>query len=190
MSERDSICASEEKPEVWRAIAGYEGAYEVSNLGRVRSLTRAVFTKYGTKAVRRGRVLKHGTSGGNGEYQLVILCVDKVRDPRHVHDLVLEAFAGPRPSGAQARHFPDPNPANNRADNLCWGTAKQNCADRVVHGTDPSGDRNPNVVIPDADVPRILELLKTGGREARFRIASEYGVHPNSLYHLRKRRST
>ena len=64
---------------------------------------------------------------------------------RYVHQLVLEAFVGPRPEGMESRHFPDRDPANNRVENLSWGTHQQNIRDQKVHGTDNSGERNGQV---------------------------------------------
>jgi hypothetical protein len=49
-----------------------------------------------------------------------------------VHHLVLRAFVGPCPAGMQTRHL-DGNPANNRLDNLCWGTPKENAEDCARH---------------------------------------------------------
>ncbi len=53
--------------------------------------------------------------------------------PRTVHRLVLEAFVGPCPPGMQCRHL-DGNPANNRLENLAWGTHAENAADKIRHG--------------------------------------------------------
>lgn len=53
---------------------------------------------------------------------------------RYIHRLVLQAFVGPCPDGSECRHL-DGNPRNNRLENLCWGTRKENTADSVRHGT-------------------------------------------------------
>ncbi len=58
-----------------------------------------------------------------------------------VHTLVAEAYLPPRPEGHQVRHL-DGAKANNHADNLAWGTAKQNADDRAAHGTSARGSRN------------------------------------------------
>jgi hypothetical protein len=58
-----------------------------------------------------------------------------------VHRLVLLAFVGPPPKGAVARHFPDRDPANNRPENLLWGTPADNSKDMLAHGTQARGDR-------------------------------------------------
>lgn len=63
----------------------------------------------------------------------MVVCLGR-RCARLVHRLVLEAFVGPCPEGMECRHL-DGNPANNRLDNLCWGTRRENCEDAVRHGT-------------------------------------------------------
>jgi hypothetical protein len=184
MAEQQPILAqaAHQQPEVWKAIKGFEGAYEVSSLGRVRSLDRDIPTRYGTLATRKGRILK--TRGSR--YHLAILSVDKTKSARYVHDLVLEAFVGPRLDGMQARHYPDRNTNNNAVDNLQWGTPSENCADKVIHGTALRGERNHKCKIPDSAIPVILARLSAG--EPATRIARDYGVSYTPIYNIRDRR--
>jgi hypothetical protein len=104
--------------ETWRAVPGREGEYEVSDIGRVRSLPRER---------TRGGVLKMPLSTRG--YRRVNLRGKAV----HVHQLVLEAFVGPKPAGLEARHLDDDR-LNNLASNLAWGTRKENYDDAVRHG--------------------------------------------------------
>ncbi len=72
-----------------------------------------------------------------------------------IHKLVAQAFLPPKPSQRhQIRHL-DGNRMNPAADNLCWGTAKDNATDREAHGTTASGQRNGQAKITDADARRI-----------------------------------
>lgn len=121
--------------ETWRTILGFP-MYEVSNLGRVRSWS-------GSHPHRRTcpRILKPGRSGYRRMYLTVSLCGPDARAPKYVHRLVLEAFVGPCPEGMQCRHL-DNNPANNRVENLAWGTPLENGADRVLAGTTARGDKH------------------------------------------------
>ena len=114
--------------EEWRAIAGHEGAYEVSNLGRVRSLERL------SRGGRRigGRDLK--LVRGSGGYLQVNLYGASGPRAMLVHRLVLAAFGGAPGEGMQARHL-DGDQSNNRADNLAWGTSSENIRDQLRHGT-------------------------------------------------------
>jgi len=104
----------------WRAVPGFEGRYEVSNDGQVRSLGRL-----------HGRVMKHWVRD-SGHY-IVTLCRSGRRYQRYVHVLVLEAFVGPRPSGAFGCHN-DGVPAHNSVSNLRWDTPQANSLDTVKHG--------------------------------------------------------
>ena len=107
---------------------GWEGLYEVSSLGRVRSVDRVD----SAGATRKGRVLRSGDQLTG--HQVVHLSRASQVTTRTVHRLVLEAFVGPRPEGMEACHW-DGNPRNNRRDNLRWGTRSSNRQDAVRHGT-------------------------------------------------------
>lgn len=116
--------------EEWRSIRGHENRYEVSSQGRVRSLTRLIEYVDGRSFVREGQIL---TPVLNGKpYYYVTLGRG---DRRYVHQLVLEAFAGPRPLDAVARHL-DGDPLHNASSNLAWGTQSENMRDRQEHGRD------------------------------------------------------
>lgn len=119
--------------ENWKSVAGYEGLYEVSDSGRVRSLDAVVKHKNGGKHLRKGKILQFGNVKG---YRSVGLCRDGRMKTFSVHRLVATSFIAP-PNG-QIRHL-DGNKLNNRPYNLCWGTAKENSADRDRHGTTARG---------------------------------------------------
>ena len=109
-------------------VPGFIGLYEVSNLGRVRSLDRI------DSAGRRwaGRILKPGASGGGGRYLKVSLCRHGRVETRQIHRLVLTAFAGD-PEGRVARHLNGVS-TDNRLQNLAWGSQSENNRDIVRHG--------------------------------------------------------
>lgn len=116
--------------EEWKAIAGYEGAYEVSSLGQVRSLDRVNgrgFNIFGKvlepNPDRRGYL---GVSLYSG--------IKASRRRRVIHQLVAEAFIGARPEGLDVCHN-DGDKTNNRADNLRYDTRSENILDAVRHGT-------------------------------------------------------
>jgi hypothetical protein len=116
----------------WRPVAGYEGLYEVSDDGQVRSLPRPgrllVNRSYG------GRVVMPGLSRG---YKLIGLSRDGERRNARIHVLVAGAFLGPRPDGMDVCHN-DGNKANNAAVNLRYGSRSENSLDKRRHGTDPN----------------------------------------------------
>lgn len=113
--------------EQWRPVIGHEGAYEVSDHGRVRSLSRTLETSVGPRA-HHGRVLRPGTQYGRKFVNLA------GRDVRLVHHLVLEAFVGPRPDGMECCHN-NGDPSDNRLENLRWDTSSSNKRDQLAHGT-------------------------------------------------------
>ena len=119
--------------EVWKDIEGYEGLYQVSNLGRVRSLGRDIVrrTRYGTMAPYHisGRVLKPLHS--QGDYCYVHLFDKDGTSTNHkVHRLVAKAFV-PNPDNLNEVNHIDEDKDNNRADNLEWCKHVDNCN----HGT-------------------------------------------------------
>jgi hypothetical protein len=113
--------------ETWRPIPGYECLYEVSDLGRVRSLPR----KGGNNRTYGGKILKLILSA---PYLNVALSHDGIEAKHRVHSLVMLAFAGPRPVGQEVRHGPG-GALDNRLTNLCYGTPAENSADMVRDGT-------------------------------------------------------
>lgn len=118
--------------ELWTSIPGYDGFYEVSNFGNVRSLTR--FVPYGRHKgmVYKGKDLKQFISG---KYLSVKLSHAGVTKTVYTHELVLLAFEGQRPSmdeRCEIRHL-DGDKLNNALSNLKYGTAKENMADRKIH---------------------------------------------------------
>ena len=119
--------------EQWKPVHGYEGIYEVSSHGRVRSLDRTVTYSDGRVCRLKGKALR--TPPNQDGYPRANLSAQGKSQVRHVHALVAEAFIGPRPDGVDVCHG-DGDPANNRLDNLRYGTRSENMLDAVRHGTD------------------------------------------------------
>lgn len=118
--------------EHWRPVPGYEGTYEVSDFGRVRSLTRVVRRNDGRTRTIAGRILRCPKDDG-GRRGLKLHADGEYKHAR-VHRLVLEAFVGPCPDGMEGCHN-DGDHSNNRLDNLRWDTRSENMLDQVRHGT-------------------------------------------------------
>lgn len=115
--------------EVWRPVTGFEGRYEVSDQGRVRTAEG-----YGRVAFRK--------LNASGRYLTVCVSVGPYqRRNLTVHRMVCEAFHGPMPAWAdRVRHLNDEK-HDNRAVNLAWGTHADNMRDRVRNGRDPEARR-------------------------------------------------
>jgi len=117
---------------IWASVPGYDGFYEVSNYGDIRSLTRSVPYGRHKGMVYKGRGLIQFISG---KYLSVKLAKAGITETRYVHELVMLAFEGVRPTlknRYQIRHL-DGNRLSNCLSNLKYGTAKENAADRKLH---------------------------------------------------------
>jgi len=105
--------------EEWRDVVGYEGSYEVSNQGRVRSVARTITDSLDRTRRLKGRVLRPTTVGSEDRYVGVSLYRGRVMRSRMVHKIVAEAWLGPCPDGCEVDHD-DKDGRNNLASNLCY----------------------------------------------------------------------
>lgn len=117
--------------ERWASVRGYEGLYEVSDLGRVKALARNTTDRLGRRLTVK-EVVRKPFAQKSGHLR-VKLTKDGSSKTAAVHRLVLEAFVGPCPEGMECLHKDD-IPSNNRLDNLRWGTRLENHQDRRKNG--------------------------------------------------------
>lgn len=117
--------------ERWLPVVGWEGLYEVSDQGHVRSVERTIYLVDGRVRTFPSKILIPGRRD-SGHLQ-VALWRDNKGKTRKIHQLVLEAFVGPCPEGMECRHDND-IPDDNRRSNLRWGTRSENHRDRVRNG--------------------------------------------------------
>lgn len=119
--------------EEWKDIPGYEGRYQASTFGRVRSLDRTITTNHGVTKFHRGQML-NPTPDVNRGYLVVNMRnnAGKLRQ-RKVHQLILETFVGPCPPNCEVLHGPG-GCQDNRLENLRWGTRAENVNDIMEAG--------------------------------------------------------
>ena len=119
--------------ERWKDVVGYEGFYQVSDLGRVRSVDRVVRHPKGGPSLRKGQIKSQVLTSRYGHLG-VHLSKNGVGRSVHVHRLVAAAFLGPCPEGQQVRHGPN-GVTDNSVSNLCYGTRSQDGLDKRRDGT-------------------------------------------------------
>lgn len=164
----------------WRAITGYEGFYEASDAGDVRSLDRTVVNVDGKVRHLRGMVLRTTLNGG---YPTVVLCANGTRSTCRVHSLVALTFIGPRQKGLDVAHW-DGIKTNCAAGNLRYATRSQNNVDKARHGTENNGERNGSAKLTEAD---ILTIRASDGRYAV--LAARFGISVHHISDIRRRRA-
>lgn len=120
---------------------------------------------------------------GRKRYAVVRPVVDGRRVTRRVHVLVAEAFHGERPSGLLVRHR-NGDRRDNRAENLAFGTALDNAADRARHGTVARGERVATSKLSEDNVREIRRRLEQG--ERRPALAVEFGVTSNTIARIER----
>jgi len=170
--------------EIW--LPTRKQGYEVSNMGRVRSMSRIVTTSNGFERHYKGRILVPTQTGpgykkDNG-YLMVMLGAGT---PGQIHRLVAEAFV-PNPHNLPEVNHKDGNKKNCRADNLEWVTHKGNMehASRtgLARGGSMPGELHPNRKLDEEDVREILKDKRRTSVLARL-----YQVAENTIRRIRKR---
>jgi hypothetical protein len=166
------------KTETWKPIPGYEGLYECSDRGQVRSLDRQVRAKGGSTKLSPGMVLSQGRSTTG--YYSVSLCKAGVIRQYGVHRLVLLTFVGPPPGRADACHN-NGRRTDNRLVNLRWDTHNKNMRDKIKHGTQPRGETHGCSKLNESQVREILAL---GKNLYQHQIAEKFGVSQTAIWRI------
>lgn len=162
--------------ERWLPVVEFEGSYEVSDQGRIRSLPRS----HTPGGIRPSWNLGRG-------YRRIVLFRDGKRIGRLVHQLVLEAFVGPCPPNHECRHLNGAH-GDNRLENLAWGTRSENANDRVRHGThvDNRGELDGNAILTE---PAVRTIRYFQGRKGRTLLARLHRVSPTTIHDVWTRKS-
>lgn len=173
--------------EIWKSIPGYDGFYQASTGGRIRSIDRMIRGKNKKIVLRKGKILKPTISRCG--YERVTLCRPGSKKIHSVHKLVLLAFIGSCPEGMECAHE-DGRRTNNKILNLSWKTPSQNQEDRIKHGTDDQGFKSARAKFTTKQVldirSRYRPYSKLNGMAA---LAREYSVCTTTIQNILIRRS-
>lgn len=198
--------------EVWKDIEGYEGFYQVSNKGRVKSLDRTIVHKNGKHFFLKGKILR--SRPDKDGYQLVTLYRNNKKDDRKVHRLVAEAFIknDDTKNKTQVNHI-DESKDNNNVNNLEWisqennlnyGTSRQRQGE-THRGWKPTEEQRKRLReshkhcrFPSWAIKKAREATKKPVRcietgvvyESCIEAANAIGAHPSSLCDALKGRSS
>lgn len=173
--------------EIWRPVPSYEGLYDVSNWGRVKSLDRWVEYSNGKRRFYPGQILKL-LEGSKGYLQVALSKNSKVWRV-DVHKLVLLAFVGPRPSSKHDACHGSKGRRCNHLFNLEWGLrkGKNNRTDKLRDGTLPIGEKHHNTKLTATDVYNIRAAAACG--EFQKDIAKRYGCSRSAIGMIVQRKS-
>lgn len=179
MAEKYSI---DSDPCLWRPIGGYEGIYEVSSKGEVRSLDRVIpQLNWAGTLVRRnypGRTIKP-VADNHGYLRVSLARQGQKAETKRVHHLVAAAFLGPRPDGHDICHN-DGDQKNNAASNLRYATRTENEQDKRTHGSLRYGETHMDAKLND-EVVRSLRVSLQGKTQRWW--AKRLGVSDGALSH-------
>lgn len=166
--------------EVWKDIPDFEGLYQVSNYGKVKSLER---TKQGClEFYRPDKLLKPGLSH-NG-YQSIHLCNKDKKKSWRVNRLVATVFIPNPDNKPQVNHI-DGNKLNNRADNLEWSSPKENTHHAIRTGlSDVKGESNGCAKLTNEDVL----FIRSCGLQTKV-LVEKFGVYRTLIQRIRRKGS-
>ena len=154
--------------EIWKDVPGYEGLYQVSSLGRVRSVDRYIKYSNGREVFTKGKMLSLTLSKGNERLQ-VSLCKNGKAEKTRPYVLVMLAFVGECPDNMEICHINGVK-TDDRLENLKYDTRSENRIDNYRYGS-----KNNRGKLSIEDVIEIRKLYKTGDY-TQVDIAKMYNV--------------
>lgn len=156
--------------EIWKPVPGYEGYFEVSTYGRVKSLERYVDGRWKPYLKKEKILVPHDSGKG---YLQVKFSADNKRSMPLIHRLVAKAFI-PNPENLPQINHKDGNPRNNHVDNLEWCTASGNALHRCHVLNHVSG--RPQRPVICLDTGKIYKSSHEAAREMEIRQGSIFSV--------------
>ena len=161
--------------EIWKDIEGYEGHYQVSNLGRIMSIERLTTSKSEKKPRKFGGIyLKYQDNDG---YKMVSLCKNSIQKYMSVHRIVGKAFI-PNPNNCPDINHKNLNKSDNRVENLEWVTEKQNIQHAIANGriNHIFGENNHKSILTWELIKQIREEYLLNNKISQSALGKKYGV--------------
>lgn len=190
-SSRSLSEAQQQPAEEWRAVPGYEGKFEASSQGRVRSVARWT----GTRGQNQFRWVKSHivgkNNGGRGYHRVNVAKYGKGKQHEVVHRMVAKAFV-PNPDNLPCVNHIDGCKTNNHPENLEWCTHQENMKHAFDNELTPrkcllAGERSIAAKLTESQVRQIKRRLLAG--EGNKAISRDYGVSPSTIAEIKAGRS-
>jgi len=169
--------------EIWKDIPDYEGFYQASNLGKIKSLPRTWIVRNGGLHITKEKTLKDSATRG---YRQISLCKNNKPRRHAVHRLIIMSFQGK--SKLQVNHI-DGDKANNNLNNLEYCTSSENLKHSYALGLqDKKGEKHHFAKFTNKQILDIREKNKSKNMKIGYwkELSEKLNVHPNTLYAIRK----
>ncbi len=173
--------------EIWSDIEGYEGHYQISNLGRARSVDRGMYVRQDRYTQprwtnRKGKLLKQYLDGKG--YRMIRPCIFGISKTLMVHRLVAQAFV-PNPEQKRVVNHLNADHLDNRAANLEWCTTKENNHHTIKLGRKPYVNGSKSLVskLNAGQAKTIKQLLAAG--EHPLTIAKQFNISRSNVYAIK-----
>lgn len=164
--------------EVWKDIPGYEGLYQASNKGLIRSLDKDVWNGHAYYRVP-GRIMRPKIK--NSGYKELVLRKNNKAKSITLHRLICITFNGDRRDEGLIVCHKDGDPLNNSAENLYWATHKQNTQDMIDHGNSTFGKKARHVKLTEKEVLEIFHSTET-----QKALAEKYNVTRGAIGDIKR----
>lgn len=165
--------------EKWLPVVGYEGLYEVSNFGRIKSLRRAYTNSIGRVHHTKNIILAQSISN---QYRCVTLC-NHIKKNKRVNVLVAQAFV-PNPINKPQVNHKDGDKMNNTVWNLEWATSKENIRHSIEAGLKPKPENTKMAKLNEFKVKAIRRLFRVKPEVSKKAVADKLNMNTSTIYYI------